>query len=127
MRDGRAPDETDFDWITMKPPSHLRPATQKWFAHILAAYELEQHHYRLLTLAAESWDRCEQAREALAKHGLTYNDRFGAPHARPEVSVERDNKIAFARLLRELDFDIDPPASSKRPPALRSNRRIQVV
>src|SRR6266851_9852144 len=30
-------------------------------------------------LAAESWDRASQAREAIAQHGLTYTDRFGSP------------------------------------------------
>ena len=88
-----------------------------------AAYELESHHLRLLTLAGESWDRCVAAREAIAELGLTYNDRYGCPHARPEVAVERDSRLAFARLLRELDLDISPPAPASRPPGIRSNRR----
>jgi hypothetical protein len=86
-------------------------------------YQLEPHHTRLLTLAAESWDRCQQAREVLDRDGLTYADRFGAPRARPEVAVERDNKVSFARLLRELDLDVEPPSEGRRPPGLRSNRR----
>jgi phage terminase small subunit len=89
---------------------------------VCSAFELEQHHLRLLQLAAEAWDRAEQAREALAEHGLTFDDRFGAPHARPEVAVERDSRIAFTRLLRELDLDGDNTPASPRPPAIRSNR-----
>ena len=88
---------------------------------VLADYSLEPHHVRLLIKCAESWDRSEQARELLKKHGLTYEDRFGSPRARPEVAVERDAKQSFSRLLRELDLDVSPPDSS-RPPALRSNR-----
>jgi hypothetical protein len=42
----------------------LRPATRAWFSSVLAEYQLEPHHIRLLTLAAESWDRCCEAREA---------------------------------------------------------------
>ena len=103
------------------PPRHLRPATRKWFATVLSEYELEPHHIRLLTLAGEAFDRCQDAREAIAKHGTTYIDRFGSPKARPEVAIERDSRIAFARLLRELDLDVPPPDT--RPPALRSNRR----
>ena len=107
-----------------EPPEHLAPATGAWFASVLAAYELEPHHVRLLTLAAEAWDRCEAARKAIDEHGLTYADRFGTPRARPEIGIERDARLAFARLLRELDLDVEPPASPSRPPALRSNRRI---
>lgn len=80
-----------------------------------AGFELDAHHVRLLQLAAESWDRGQQAREALGKHGITFTDRFGAPHARPEVAIERDARIAFARLLRELALDVDPPADARPP------------
>jgi phage terminase small subunit len=59
-----------------KPPKHLRPATKEWFSGVLAEYQLEPHHIRLLTLAAESWDRCCESREALAAHGLTFTDRI---------------------------------------------------
>jgi phage terminase small subunit len=103
-------------------PRHLRGPTRKWFEDVLESYELEQHHVRLLTLAAEAWDRSVQARESLAEHGLTFEDRFGQPHARPEVSMERDARLAFARLIRELDLDADPPSSPSRPPRLASNR-----
>jgi phage terminase small subunit len=105
-------------------PRHLRAATRRWFATVLETYELEPHHLRLLTLAAEAWDRCQAAREAIAVHGLVYNDRFKAPRARPEVSIERDARLAFARLIRELDLDVQPPAEPRRAPALASNRRL---
>jgi phage terminase small subunit len=106
-----------------QPPSHLRPATAVWFRAVVEEYELEPHHVRLLTLAAEAWDRGQEARERIAEHGLTYTDRFGAPRARPECAIERDSRVAFARLIRELDLDLDSPAESPRSPALRSNRR----
>jgi phage terminase small subunit len=107
------------------PPDHLRPETQQWFSSVLESYELEEHHRRLLVLAAQSWDRAEAAREALAEHGMTYDDRFGAPHPRPEVQIVRDSTIAFSRLIRELDLDTEMPSppSGRRPPSLRSNRR----
>ena len=96
----------------VKPPSYLREPTKKWFQNVIATYEHEEHHVRLLTLACESWDRCQQAREALKKHGLTCNDRFGLPRSRPEIAIERDSRIAFARLIRELALDVDAPAES---------------
>lgn len=102
-------------------PKHLRLPTRKWWASVVAEYQLEDHHIRLLTLAAEAWDRSQEAREALERHGLTFVDRFDTPRARPEVAIERDSRIAFARLLRELDLDCETPAEV-RPPALKSNR-----
>jgi len=104
----------------MKAPKHLQAATRRWFSSTIADFELEPHHIRLLTLAGEAWDRCQQAREALAANGLTFTDRHGSPRARPEVGIERDNRVAFARLLRELALDVQPPADS-RPVAITGN------
>jgi hypothetical protein len=77
---------------------------------------LESHHLRLLVLAGEAWDRGQQARAAIAEHGPVYTDRFGQPTVRPEISIERDSRIAFARLLRELALDVSVPDS--RPPGI---------
>ena len=52
---------------------------------------------------------------------MVYIDRFKAPKARPEVAIERDASILFARLVRELDLDFETP-NDMRPPALSSNR-----
>ena len=106
----------------MKPPRHLLAPTRRWFAEVLEQYELEAHHLKLLTLAGESWDRCCQARTVIQDQGLTYLDRFDSPKARPEVAIERDSRLAFVRIIRELDLDVDPPAQASRPPALRSVR-----
>lgn len=100
-----------------KAPRHLQAATRRWWRSVVEDYQLEEHHVRLLTLAGEAWDRCQEARRALARHGMTYTDRFGAPKARPEVAIERDARTGFARLLRELDLDVDPPAAERSRPA----------
>ena len=85
-------------------------------------WDLEAHHVRLLTLAAEAWDRGQQARELIAREGLTTPTRDGGVKLHPAVRVEDAARIAFARLLRELDLDTDPPGEAKRPPMLRSVR-----
>jgi len=36
----------------LKAPRHLRAATRRWWESVVAAWQLEQHHVRLLTLAA---------------------------------------------------------------------------
>lgn len=100
-------------------PKHLRPTTRKWWEGIAADYDLGTHHIKLLTAAGEAWDRYQQAREALAAHGgTTFNDRFGCPHARPEVAIERDSRLAFVRTLRELNMSENPPDDS-RPPTMK--------
>jgi phage terminase small subunit len=104
------------------PPSHLQAPTREWMRGVAADYDLEPHHERLLQAAGEAWDRCQEARKAIAKHGLVFINAQGEPRTRPEVAVERDSRIAFARLIRELDLDVDPPAERSRPAALRSNR-----
>ncbi len=99
-----------------RPPRHLRPATKKWWTAVVTNYVLEDHHLRLLTLAAEAWDRCQEAREVLEKEGLTFTDKAGQPKARPEVAIERDSRTSFARMLRELCLDVAPPEEHPRPP-----------
>ncbi len=104
-----------------KPPKHLRPATAKWFKAVVEDFDLEPHEIRLLTLAGEAWDQGQAAREIVAEKGMTFDDRFGQPKARPEVAIERDSRIGFARLLRELNLDLGAPEEA-RPPALATNR-----
>jgi hypothetical protein len=90
---------------------------------VIEAYELQNHHEHLLRLACEALDRCEQARRLLAEHGLRF-EADGMPKTRPEVAIERDSRLAFARLLRELDLDLEGPVNNElRPPVLRSNGR----
>lgn len=105
------------------PPTHLRPETASWWKAVVAEFDLEQHHIRLLRLACEAWDRGQEAREAIAQHGSVYVDRFGQPRARPEIAIERDARIAFARLMRELALDVDGPDESGRPPQIGSGNR----
>jgi hypothetical protein len=102
-------------------PPHLRPETASWWQTVVTEFELEPHHLRLLRLACEAWDRGQEAREAIAQHGSVFVDRFGQPRARPEIAIERDSRISFARMLRELALDVDGPAEDGRPPRLGGN------
>jgi hypothetical protein len=91
---------------------------------VVRDYDLEEHHLRLLQLAGEAWDRGQQARSELLRDGLTVITEAGGRKAHPCVAIERDSRIAFARLIRELDLDVEAPADSRvGPPSLRSNRR----
>jgi phage terminase small subunit len=103
------------------PPPHLRPDTASWWAAVVAEFDLEPHHLRILRLACEAWDRGQESREAIAQHGSVYVDRFNQPRARPEVAIERDCRISFARLMRELALDVDGPDDGSRPPSISGN------
>ena len=106
------------------PPLHLSPEAADWWRQIVAAYELEPHHLKLLEAAADAWDRLVTARTEVLRDGITIESARGK-RQNPAVSVERDARIAFSRIVRELDLD-EPmlaPMPYMRPPALRSNRR----
>lgn len=108
-----------------RAPGHLSPPTRSWFNRVVADYQLEPHHLRLLQLAGESWDRAQQARELIGREGITMTDDRGNTRAHPAVAIEKDARIGFTRLIRELDLDVEAPRTSRTgPPALRSNRRV---
>jgi hypothetical protein len=83
-------------------------------------YELDSSSLKLLTEAASALDRIGQARVLLETGGLIYFDRFNVPRRHPAVSIEQDARLAFARLLRELDLE-GSPLPDPRPP--RRGRR----
>ena len=107
------------------PPRHLSKDAAEWWRNVTADYSLEPHHLKLLQAAGESWDTMQTARRALSDHGgLTFTDASGNIKAHPAVAMQRDARVAFARLVRELDLDVaGAPAEAPRPPAIRSNRR----
>lgn len=76
----------------------------------MSRYQLEPHHLLLLQGAAELWDRLQDARETVEKEGAIIADRFGCPREHPAAKLERDSKIVFCRMVRELALDIEPPA-----------------
>ena len=57
-----------------------------------------------LVLAAEAWDRCQQAREILKREGITIEGREGVK-THPCIAIERDSRAAFASLLKQLNLD----------------------
>jgi P27 family predicted phage terminase small subunit len=107
-----------------EPPGHLSEDMQSWWRQITGEFILESHHIRLLQLACESWDRQVAARQILAEEGMTIETGTGSRKPHPAVGIERDAKTQFARLLRELDLDVEMPKQDRRewPPKLKSNR-----
>jgi len=109
--------------VPPQPPAHLSASAQQWWQATVDRFELEEHHLRLLQLACEGWDRAQTARELLDREGLTIPGREGGIRPHPAVAIERDARLAVARLVRELDLDVGPPPSQRMwPPPLLSNR-----
>jgi P27 family predicted phage terminase small subunit len=100
-----------------QPPKHLSLAMRAWWRNVVKSWELDEHHKKLLTLACEAHDRATEARETLRKEGSYYRDKFDTPRSHPAVLVERDSRLAFARLLRELGLETQA-AGDNRPPRL---------
>ena len=74
-----------------------------------------------LVLAAEALDRANEARELVAKEGLTVLDRFMQAKPHPGVSIQRDFSALFTRTMRELNLTED--SGENRPPRLKYGGR----
>jgi len=108
-----------------KAPSHLSDSARIWWRSCVRKYELDAHHFRLLQLACEAWDRSREARLILDRDGIVFMDDRKNVRPHPAVAIEKDARTAFARLVRELDLDAEMPPAAVRPPSIRSNRGIR--
>lgn len=105
---------------TPKPPPHLTAATRQWWQDVVEAYELDSHHIRMLSIAAQCWDEHDTATALVRKEGLVVTMPSGASRPHPAIRIANEARALFLRTLRELDLDMEAPASAKRPPQLRS-------
>lgn len=83
-------------------------AAQKLFESTIRDFELDVHHIETLRLACDCLDRIAMAKAALERDGDLIKDRYGCPKAHPAVRILEQNKIIYARLLRELKLDETP-------------------
>jgi P27 family predicted phage terminase small subunit len=93
--------------IANQPPAHLSPSSKEWWLTTVETYVLQEHHLRLLQLVCEAWDRAQAARERVDREGLTVPGREGGLRPHPCIAIERDARLAVARLVRELDLERD--------------------
>jgi len=96
-------------------PSFLAEAGRAFWQRVVTEFELDGPSLDLLAMAAKQADRAAEARTILAAEPLTFIDRFEQPREHPAVAIERNATIPFARLLRELALDVEPPADVRPP------------
>ena len=90
-------------------------SANQFFEKVIQDYELEDHHRELLRQAACCLDRIEQARAQIDKDGLYLPDRYGGTKPHPAAKDERDHRLLFSKLLRELCLDSDSTNESRPP------------
>jgi phage terminase small subunit len=89
-------------------PSHVKSkAGRKLWRSVVRDYDLEDHQLVVLAEAAMCCDRLEQARASIVAHGIVTMSAARTLKPNPAVNVERDARIALARLLRELQLGDD--------------------
>lgn len=93
------------------PPRHLSTSTKRWWKVIVSQYELDGSALKLLTMAAECWDRSEQCRVIIEREGPIFTDALGNPRKHPGINIELDAKINFARLVKQLGLPTEEPAT----------------
>ncbi len=96
-------------------PRHLSKRARAFWRSIVADYDLAPHQLEVLRRLCEAADRCDQARELVAAEGLTVTDRYDQTKPHPAVNIERDARLAVARLTRELCLDDEAPADMRPP------------
>src|SRR5947209_3483630 len=85
------------------PPDHLSKRSKAWWREMVKTYELDDPPAKeLLRRAAEAMDCADRARAQVEQDGPTFRTRYGEIRPHPAVAMERDARIAIARLLREL-------------------------
>jgi phage terminase small subunit len=98
-------------------PAHLSPAAKRWYKDVAALFvSFDPHEIEQLRLAAECLSRIEEARKALADHGLLIPDRYGGLRLNPAHDVLNRERRAFIQLCRELQLSEDEATAPSRPP-----------
>jgi phage terminase small subunit len=97
-----------------RPPRGLREPGRRFWAAVLADYDVNGAELELLRLACESLDIAEDARETLEREGILVEGRFGR-RMNPAASVLNLAVLRFARLTRQLHLPPEAAAVAGAP------------
>lgn len=106
----------------MEAPTHLSERSRELWHQLTTDSRWRPPRSKWSGLALEALDRCEEARSILARDGLTSRGRYGQVLAHPAVAIERDSRLAAARLFKQLALP-DARGESVSPLALPPRRR----
>src|SRR4051812_44443120 len=90
------------------PPAGLSELARKLWDSVCAESAIDAAAAKILETLCQSFDRRQDARDAIAKDGAVYKDRFNAPKISPWVAIERDSTLIMHRAFRLLGFDQEP-------------------
>jgi hypothetical protein len=93
---------------TASVPEHLGAAGRVLWGDIQSAYQIaDPGGLALLQQAAEAADRIASVRKQIDEAGELIMVR-GIPRVNPLCAVERDQRAALVRCLRNLNLDVEP-------------------
>jgi hypothetical protein len=95
--------------MKMGLPGHLSRKAREWVEVILKDYDLEPHQVEILIQAGATWDRIEKSRKQIEKDGAYIRGHLGCLKSHPALADERNGRVVFARLLRELNLEVEGP------------------
>jgi hypothetical protein len=98
------------------PPKHLGADGLALWSGVQAEYQIDDPAgLELLRQAAEAADRIASVRKQIDESGELLVIK-GIPRVNPLCAVERDQRAALVRCLRNLNLDLEPLKARGRPP-----------
>lgn len=75
----------------------------------------ESHDFTRLDLLAHTFDQILECQNTIEKEGIFIKDRFMQPRENPALKSQRDLKVVFCRIIRELNLDLQPGKEPRVP------------
>jgi len=98
-------------------PGGLSEKSQALWNTIAGKRICSENRLALLLVGLKALDRSEEAREQLAREGLTVtNKKTGVIHANPLLKVESENRRTFLKIWRVLGLQFDPSSKPEWEP-----------
>ncbi|HEV2546032.1 MAG TPA: P27 family phage terminase small subunit [Stellaceae bacterium] len=91
--------------MTETTPTHLSPRSKTLWNDLVPRRARSPERLTLLQLALEQLDRADAARADIERDGPTFRTKkTGTIHAHPALAIERQARMTFVRLWKQLDL-----------------------